>query len=250
MPTESEVLVPSDEAAKPNDAPGDAAETPPLDEAAEKPEGEVTPEQKTIRALQRRIDRLTAGKGAASREAELLREQLAQVQQKPGQDDEPKAIDPSEIDRLASEKAKVLHQQQTIATRSAAVITAGKKLPGFDAAVNAVAEEVPFTDRKGAPTPFIEAVLDTDEPAKVLHWLGNNPDEAAQFANLSPVQIGRRLAKIEERISREAKANTSGAPKPLEAVKGAGGGSKDITDTSLSYADFVALRKAQIAKRR
>lgn len=184
----------------------------------------LTEEQKTIRKLQRRIDRLTAGKGAAQREAELLRVELerrGQAAQPPAQDDDgqKKAVDPQDIDRLATERAQQLHRQQTVASRANAVIESGQKLPGFDQAVNTVAEEVPFTDRKGMPTPFIEAVLDTDEPAKLLHYLGNNPDEAAKFANLTPAQIGRQLAKLEERMARESAKTTSSAPAPLRPVQ-------------------------------
>lgn len=208
----------------------------------------LTDEQKTIRKLQRRIDRLTAGRGAATREAELLREQMAQLQQKPqAQEDDRQAIDPQEIDRLANERAQLLHRRQSVATRANAVLEGGKKLPGFDQAVNAVAEEVPFTDRRGVPTPFIEAVLDADKPAELLHWLGNNPDEAAAFANLSPAQIGRRLAKLEDRIEREAKASSK-APPPLTPVRGVGQPAKSLQD--LDGDDFDKRRREMIAKRR
>lgn len=262
MEAEADLVAASGDAAQQqNDAPGQqtAGVAQPQNDAgaqagdqSQESEGgeKLTEEQKTIRKLQRRIDRLTAGRGAASREAELLREQLASVQRQPaGQEveDQPKGLSPQEIDRLATEKARELTSQQGVATRAAAVLDSGKKLQGFDEAVNAVADEVPFTDRRGAPTPFIEAVLDTDKPAEILHWLGNNPDEAAAFANLSPAQIGRRLAKLEDRLEREAK-NTSKAPAPLVPVRGAGQPNKSLAD--LDGDDFDKRRREQIAKRR
>ena len=208
----------------------------------------LSEEQKTIRKLQRRIDRLTAGRGAASREAELLREELAQHrQQSRGQDDEPKAIDPKEIDRLATERARELTRQQQVASKVGTVLQTGKKLEGFDQAVNAVAEEVPFTDRHGRPTPFIEAVLDADKPAEVLHWLGQNPDEAAAFASLTPAQIGRRLAQIESRIEREAKAKTSNAPAPLQPVKARA--TADGPSDSDDIATWMRKERERVAKR-
>jgi hypothetical protein len=202
----------------------------------------LTDDQKTIRKLQRRIDRLTAGRGAATREAELLREQMAQLQQQQpkGQDEPSKGIDPREVDRLANERAQVLHRQQSVAQRANAVLQGGKKLQGFDQAVNAVADEVPFTDSKGRPTPFIEAVLDAEKPAELLHWLGNNPDEAAALANLSPTQLGRRLAKLEDRIAVEAKDKTSAAPKPLKAVVTRGDVQKD--EGAMTDAEWRAQR--------
>lgn len=250
---DTEVVAPDDAALQQTDAPDqvDAEVDPPQTDVAEQADAaakeaeKLTPEQKTIRQLQRRIDRLTAGRGAASREAELLREQLDARQQ--SQDDESKAIDPKDIDRLATEKARELVQQQTVATRAKAVMDSGKKLDKFDEAVNAVAEEVPFTDRQGRPSPFIEAVLDADKPAELLHWLGNNPDEAAGFANLTPSQIGRRIAKLEDRIEREGKAKTSNAPKPLDLTRGSAKGEKD--PSSMTDAEFTAWRKKQIAQR-
>lgn len=255
--TADPVVTPADAAQQQEGAPEQNAElaqpqTDAAPEADQSPESEgetLTDDQKTIRKLQRRIDRLTAGRGAATREAELLREQMAQLQQKPqGQDDdEPKAVSRQDIDRLANERARELHRQQTVAARADAVIKSGQKLQGFTEACNAVAEEVPFTDQQGRPTPFIEAVLDADKPAELLHWLGNNPDEAAALANLSPAQLGRRLAKLEDRLEREGKTSSK-APTPLTPVRGVGQPAKRLED--LDGDDFDKRRREQIAKRR
>jgi hypothetical protein len=233
-----------------------ATETPASDEQPqqqEQPQGDkLTPEQRRLKQLQRTVDRRTERLGALARETEILRERLAQFEQQnrpaqPEQDEEQPRLTADDIERLATERARELRQQETVRERAAAVMQSGKKLDGFDEAVNAVAEEVPFTDRKGRPTPFIEAVLDADKPAEILHWLGKNPDEAAKFATLTPAQIGRHLAKLEDQIAREAKDKTSGAPKPLEPLRGGAKGEKE--PSSMTDAEFAAWRKAQIAKR-
>ena len=212
----------------------------------------LTQEQKTIRKMQRRIDRLTAGRGAAEREAQLRREYMQQRPDQQGQGQEQEAertrsIDPREIEQIAQERARQLVRQQTVAQRVGTVLDTGRKLAGFDEAVNAVADEVPFTDRRGQPTPFIEAVLDAEKPAELLHWLGNNPDEAAAFTGLSPAQIGRRLAKLEDRIEREAKSKASGAPTPLTAVRTRG--KSDPDPAAMSDKEFAEWRRAQIKSR-
>jgi hypothetical protein len=207
---------------------------------------DLTDDQRTIRKLLRRIDRLTAKAGGSAREAELLRAQIAEVQRQSGQE-EPKAeVKPEDIERLASEKARDLIAQTTIAKRTQEVLTAGKKLDGFDAATNALADEVPFTDRQGRPTPFIEAVLDSDISAQLIHHLGNNPDEAAEFVGLSPAQIGRRLARLEDKLKQGAKEKTSNAPKPLEPVKGQ---KTEKAPSEMTDAEFNAWRRRQIAQR-
>lgn len=258
MGTETEeVVTPNDAAQQQNGAPGqEVAEVArPQDDVTadgDQSQGEeagekLTDEQKTIRKMQRRIDRLTAGRGAAAREAELLREQLQQFTQRQQQvqEDEPKAVSAQDIERIAADRARQLHQQQAIASRAQEVLKSGRSLQGFDEAVNTVAEEVPFTDRRGMPTPFIEAVLDTDKPAELLHWLGNNPDEAAALAALTPAQLGRRLAKLEDRIEREAKANTSSAPAPLKPVQSRAAPGNEPSDGD-SIEDWMKKERARL----
>lgn len=196
-----------------------------------KPDG-LTLEQRTIRKLESRIARLTGKRGAAEREASLLREELDRVRQTPAsrqaEDDGEKAnrqFSPADIDRLANERAAELRKRESIGERVGKVIEAGRKLEGFSAAADAVAEIVPFTDRKGQPTPFIEAVLDCDDSAAVIKYLGDNPDEAEDLADLTPVQLGRRLAKLENQLKQSATKKTSAAPKPLQPIAGNGGGS-------------------------
>jgi hypothetical protein len=238
------------------DAPG-ADEQQPQGEQQGEQKPELTPEQRAMRKMERRIHTLTAGRGAAQREAEMLRERLAALEtQRPAttqqqeDDEQPQqrpVIDPREIDRIATQRADEIARQRDIARRSADVMRAGSKLEGFDDAVNTVADEVPFTDRAGRPTAFIEAVLDSEAPAAILHYLGQNPEEAAAFADLGPAQIGRRIARLEDKLKVSAKTQTSNAPRPLKPVQPNGAGEKDpskMTDT-----EFAAWRKAQIAKR-
>jgi len=210
----------------------------------------LTDEQRTIRKLQRRIDRLTAKRGASEREVQILREELsrAKVAGQESEEGEPeRKLSEADIERLAEQKAAEKLKQRSVAQRVDSVLKTGKALEGFDAAVNAVADEVAFTDKSGRPTPFIEAVLDADDPAAVLHYLGNNPDEAAEFADLTASQIGRRLAKLELKLKPEGKERSS-APAPLKPVKAVGITNKALSELSLD--DFMKRRKEQIAKRR
>jgi hypothetical protein len=213
----------------------------------------LTDEQKTIRKLQRRVDRLTAGRGAAQREAELVREELARIQGRQGQEEEqPQSPRQAPGQRLlteaeAKEYARELRRQEVIDERSQKIVRDGNKLPGFKEAVAAVSEEVPLFDRGGRPTPFLVALSRADRAAEVILWLGNNPDDAAEFNRLAPEEIGWRLAKLEDRLEREAKGKTSSAPQPLTPVTAKAAGDKD--PKTMSDAEFAAWRKAQISKR-
>jgi chromosome segregation ATPase len=155
----------------------------------------LTPEQRKIQKLERRIDRLTAKRGAAEREAELRRQELEAIQQRISRQDddgEPakRQFTEADIDRIARERADELTRQRAIGDRVGKVLKEGSKLDGFNAAVDAVAEVVPFMDKRGKPTPFIEAVLDADNPAELLKYLGDNPEEAEELADLTPARLG------------------------------------------------------------
>lgn len=211
------------------------------DQSKESDEGEkLTDEQKTIRKLQRRIERLSAKVGGTSRERDLYREQLAQLAP---QADETESAEP-DIERVATEKARQIVHQQQLETKAQDVVKTGKKLEGFDQAVATLRDEVPFVDSRGRFTPFFTAVLESDMAAQVMHYLGNNPDEASEFEGLSQTQIGRRLAKLEDKLGHDAKAKTSKAPSPIEPI-GRGGSPAVVDLTSASQSDYEKLRAKQ-----
>jgi hypothetical protein len=64
---------------------------------------------------------------------------------------------------------------------------------------------------------------------------------------MSPIQQARRIARLEATFDAPKPAQASKAPKPLEPVKGATGGTKD--PSLMSDSEFAAWRKAQIKAR-
>jgi hypothetical protein len=173
------------------------------------------------RKMQRAIDRQTAKKYEARQEADALRRENQQLIERlnkgGGAVDEPQRVD---VEAIVSHRAQELVAQREFNRRSDAVVQAGKKLDGFQEAMQELGQEVQlFNDRNG-PSPFLEAVMDTDVPELILLHLGKNPDEAAEFKGLSAAQIGRRIARLETKLSNEAKVKTSSAPKPLSPVSG------------------------------
>lgn len=226
----------------------------------------LTGDQRTIRKLQRRVERLIARRGGDEQEKALLRQELQELRNRQqaatgteaegtseGQGERPtptrgRQLTEADIERISLARAQELHRQQTISQRVSAVLSAGSKLEGFNAAVDAVAEVVPFRDSQGRPSAFMEAVLDADDPAAVFKHLGDNPDEAEEFVDLTPAQIGRRLAKLEDRLKAGAKKETSAAPKPLKPVATTNAGTEP-DPSKMSDKEFAAWRRKQIASR-
>jgi hypothetical protein len=220
----------------------------------------LTPEQKTIRKLERRIANLTARNGGSAREAELARTEVQQLRERLQQleggretqgDDraaqrQPQALSQAEIDRIANERARDMVRSSSIANSLKKTFEAGAKLDGFREAMDALGDEVRLVDGERRPTPFLEAVLECDDPARLMHHLGNNPEEAAALNGLSPAQLGRRLAKLEDQLKQDAKG-VSKAPTPLNAVKPKASSTPALKE--LSGDAFIKRRREQIAAR-
>lgn len=224
------------EVAHPDEA---KADDPPTDEGEQ-----LTDDQKTIKKLQRRIERLNGKVGGTARERDLLREQIATLQPSGGE-----ASETPDIDRLAMRRAEEIVKTKSMNDKADAVLKSGRKLEGFDAALQTLRDEVPFMDSKGKPTAFLEALLDSDSDmaAQVARYLGQNPDEAADFADLSPGQLGRRLAKLEIKLEQPGKVKTSKAPAPITPINGTG--ASDLVDlNSASMEDYIKRRRKQGAR--
>lgn len=188
-------------------------------------EPEVDPREKAVKSLTRRVDRITAARyqaearaQQAAQEAEALRQRLAQYEQQ----EAPQQRQPDPI-ALAREIA----QLEKVTDRSNAVHKEGtKRFEAFDKALNVVIEEagplvVPVAPGApiGRPTALGEAILDAEDPAAVLHHLGNNPDLASELHGLTPTQIARRIARIEMELAKPKEPKQSAAPRPISPVK-------------------------------
>lgn len=212
------------------------------DESTDAEEGKASDPQKTIDKLLRRIQRQSGKIGGTARERDLIAQENAQLKAQLAElrGESQQTTEPS-IEEVAERKAREILHAETLNKRAAEVLAAGKKVEGFSDALDALREEIPFIDRHKRPTPFFEALLETDAPAKLIHHLGTNPDLAAEFEGLSLSQIGRRLAKLEDQLKQEGTVKSSKAPAPIEPIKGSGG----QVSPDLAKLDFKEYEKAR-----
>lgn len=214
----------------------------------------LTPEQKTIRDLQRRVERLNGKYGGAARERDLMQQQIEQLTEQlhsrtsEQEDGEPrqKASKPQDIETLVEQRAAEKIRGETLNAKADALLKAGKKESGFDVALQNLRSEIPFADRSGKPTAFLEALLETDHAVALVMYLDSEPDEAAELANLNPVQLGRRLGKLEAKLQ-EGKVKTSKAPAPIDPI-GTHGTKQSVNLSSASMAEYEAQRAKQGAR--
>lgn len=178
-----------------------------------------TPEQKhakTIAKMERRISTLTARTAQERAEKELLRQQLEQVKAKPAEEAEPEA---QKTHKTALELAREMRDAERVTEKANRVASEGKKeFPDFMDRVGELQAALgPQFDRSGRPTPLMDAILESDAPAKVLHHIASDLDLAAELAAMSPHRMTRRLVQLESELTDKPK--TSRAPEPLKPVK-------------------------------
>lgn len=199
------------------------------DEANPAKEGDAAPSDhdKTIRKLQRRIDSRTRGLGERDAEIAHLRRQLAERESQRAEEPRDEGTTPAktlteaDIERRAGELAADRVYRETISTKTTAMLKAGKEFDGFQDLAAEVAQEIPFLDRSGKPTPFIEDILDRDPKvaAEMLTYLGRNPDVLGDLAEMTERQRTRKLALLETELAKKPEKRSK-APQPLTHLNG------------------------------
>ncbi len=198
-------------------------------EVADKP-------QDPLKKMERRIGRLTEQKYAErARSAQLEREltELRQQLQQPANSGNDHRVDVDQIVRHVRAHVESEQQQKSATQRIQSIIEDGKKFAeNFDDLTNSFVDAVgPLMDSNRQMLPFVEAIVESDIAAKLIAYLGEHDDEAANLATLSKTNQIKRVALLEEKL-KHSKSSQSAAPKPLEPVKTSGTGQgPDPSDT-------------------
>lgn len=169
---------------------------------------------------------------AARHEAErLFREQMT-LQQRAN-------FDAQQQHLAAMQQQQAQQQYQQVLTQKLDAAT--KKFPDFLDVVTS--EELPGLQG----TPAFSAILESELGAEVMYYLGKNPGRAHQIVALSPIGQAREIGRIEAALQ-SGKIVSSAPPPPSTVGSGKGGAARD--PAKMSYDEFVAFRRKQIAQRR
>lgn len=247
----------------------DTSNTDPAAPAAEtKPEAAKTPEQLRIEQLERDNKRMQRGIDRRTRQLaeERARNQLTPKRQSgdndPGSDGDTVSLTKAELQRQIREEAArlapTLSEQTAEVERRQGVIASLTKTLGpekFDQLASDLDDAFGgLQDSSGRPKPALEAVFEADNPAHVIEYLADpeHADEAEALSRMSPVQAGKAVARLEDKLkaaAAEAKPKPSSAPEPLERIRGTGAiGSRALND--LDGDDFDKRRREQIKNRK
>jgi hypothetical protein len=208
-----------------------------------------TPEQLELERLRRALTKRDRTQGQMHQEREQLKAELEALrarQPAPAADPAPQQVDRQATEREVLSLAEQIAEQREFAAKCNTVASTGKKeFTDFTDALNVLIEEAgPLVLPTGNASPLGEQVLDSDDPARLIHYLGKHPEIAAELDGLSAGRIARKLAVIEQEMT--AKPKTSAAPKPIEPVASKSAAplaySKDMTDAQ--YAKWRAAQRS------
>lgn len=183
--------------------------------------------------VQRRIDQLTREKHEEKRQREALEAQLRTYQQ-PTQGQQPTNQPAGQTDVMKA--AEQILKQRDFDAACNKVFDAGKtEFSDWDSSLRT------FQMLGGAPAEFLEAVTTMDGGHKVLHHLGQNPEEAERLLSLPPLRMALELARIESAVGQVKPPPVSNAPAPITPV---GGKSAPVEPEEFaSTADYIAWKK-------
>lgn len=212
--------------------------------------------------FQKRIDRFN--KKLAEREAEIEYWKKAALQQKPElaqpaqtqqNTGKPVLSDFDNIEDFTEAVTEYKIQQRelqakkqtTITTYKQRAIEFAKQNPDYDDALE-------DTSHIPVQPEIHEVIIESEVGPQIAYHLAKNP---AEIERLNALPAHRRLielGKLEGALAaKKAPTNVPKATKaapPVKAVSGAAPTKKDITDPSLSQAEYRAMRTAQLGKRR
>lgn len=188
--------------------------TPETEQAATSQTSEKDERDKAIARMERRINRKHAEAAEARAENALLREQLEKAKSAP-ETPQKVEVDRDELNRVVLTKAQEIAKAKEFVDQCNAISAKGRKqFEDFDAKVSAMSVELPIFRQDGTPTETLRTILEADDPAAVMHYLGKHPDIAAELSDLTPTQLARRLDRIERDM--KTTRSPSSAPRPLE----------------------------------
>lgn len=200
--------------------------------------------------FQERINEVTAKTRAEERKRIMVEDQnkqlLAELAKRPKAEGASDGkLTAEDVDRLASEKAQDIARANAFNAKCDAVFDKGVEVyPDFKETLGT------FNMLGGVNQPMLEAIIELEEPHKVIHYLGTNPDDASRVLRMAPTKMAIELAKLEASLNREVKKPVSKAPAPTRQVDSRAGSERDLDDPKVSMSEYIKRREKQLADRR
>lgn len=100
----------------------------------------------------------------------------------------------------------------------------------FDAKAQAIPE---------LPCGVADALMQSEDGAEMVYYLGSNPEEAELLASMTPAMAIMQLGKLSSKLSAKPEIKTSAAPDPITPLS-SGGSSLEVNEDDMSMAQWMA----------
>lgn len=216
---------------------------------------EITEKPAKENGFQKAIDRQTRKLYEQKGRADALEAELNRIRNgNPGSNTSADAEDPAE-----TEEARILRKAGEIARAEIAKTRQDENKTKLQTKWDADAKEMRQADpefddlyndfvRSPNLTPAVDqAILDSDRPAAITHYLATNEEHAAKIAGMSPYRAAIEIGKIEEKLTAKVSPKkVSGAPAPIAPI-GAKGGTGEIDPEKESPEEYARRRNKERA---
>jgi hypothetical protein len=202
--------------------------------------------------FQKRIDKLTHDKRELERQlqaaTELIRSRSeGQQDAQEGQQGQP--LTEAEVERRAAAKAaQELAKRDAEAAERAFVERCNKIYQDGSSEFQDFPDAVAQLNSAGVmDREFLDSVLETDAPAKVLHHLGSNPEEAMRIAALPPKKQVLELDRLAAKVAKPPAREVSKTPAPVNPLAGAAKAAFDPNSPDADMREWMKWREQQLA---
>ena len=204
-------------------------------ELVENEEPESTPDESQNQPkqdkVQKRIDELTRAKYEARNQAEQIARENEQLRAYLQQASEQQPNNEN-IHELVKQEAMRLKQEDNFNNACNQTYDKGvKEFKDFDNTVKNL-------QIVGVTREFLDLVSSASDGHKVLHFLGNDLEEANRISRLPPLKMARELTLLEFKLANQ-KTKVSNAPDPISPISGKSSGKKSPAEmTDAEYAKW------------
>lgn len=213
-------------------------ESAPVEDAKEEvesePEQQPEPEEDNI---QKRINKITAEKYAAKREAEELRKRLESLESKPKDPAKKPELEDFDYEDSAYQEALIEYRvQKALEDRERAKSQAEQqaKAQEMQTAFNSRVEQLGKGDfwEVAAAVPTLDpnvaqALMLADDGAKLIYHLGTHLDQADKLANMPANQALLEIGRMSASLNKKQNVKVSAAPEPIEPINSGGSLAKE-----------------------
>lgn len=216
-------------------------------EGGETSEEDVKPKEKPW--FQKRFDKLTSERAAATARADQLAAQNAELLEKLSKGETLSGKEQKDFDAQVEQRAAQRVQQEKFNEACNGIFDKGvEEFGDFKEALNNLSL-VGATGKDANPA-FLAAITELDGAHKVLHHLGKNPELAEKIISMSPAKMAIELSRVEAGLSKPKEKAVSKAPEPIKPLGGTAKNTVSLSDDKVDMDRWLEERNKQLEARK